>query len=343
MKTWRVLVTGIGGDLGQAVMKALRLAGRFEIFGCDADATGIGGLFTPCVSSPTASAAAYIPFLDQYCRKWEIAAVTPASEPEIAALSRLGRMQLPGGAKVVSQPAEYLDIYGDKLVAMQALSGHVPLAPFADGENRQAVEDLVAEAGFPLVVKPRRSRGSRFFRVVENQPDLARALTEIPSPLVQQFLSGGDQEYTVGVFACGDSCVGIAFRRSLGAVGCSWYAETSENPEVLRYAIDVARASRLRGAANIQVRKCPEGVRLLEINPRFSSLAAARAVCGFNDVAWSVDLALGQPIELKTAGFRQIRFRRFFQEAIDFGDGFRTLPEWRPREDTADGSPGAEN
>jgi hypothetical protein len=108
-----------------------------------------------------------------------------------------------------------------------------------------------------------------------------------------------------------------------------------EDPEVVAYAEEIARASALRGSANVQVRKTGEGVRLLEINARFSSLALARAFAGFRDVEWSVGLALGREPELPRRGYRNIRFHRFVHEMVDEGSGYAPVPQWsrwfRPR------------
>jgi biotin carboxylase len=83
----------------------------------------------------------------------------------------------------------------------------------------------------------------------------------------------------------------------------------------------------------VQVGKTDEGPLLLEINPRFSSLAAARGVSGFTDVEWSIKIALGLEIILP-GDYKHIRFRRFFHELIDLGEGFQALADWSPRQCT---------
>lgn len=329
----RVLVTGVSGDVGQAVIKALRLSTEsVHCDGCDSDASGAGAAFVERFSVvPRADDPAYLEELTRVCRAWNVDAVIPASEAEIAVLGRLGQPPaLPSGTAIVCQPWPWVERYGDKLRCMEQLSVAVPLAPFADGADRAAVERLIAQAGFPVVVKARRSYGSRSLRIAQERTQLAEALRHTDQPMVQALLDGEGEEFSVGAFGANGWLTTIAFRRRLGPSGCSWVADMVEDADVLDYAAKVARASALQGSANIQVRKTHHGVRLLELNPRFSSLAAARAACGFRDVEWSLRLALGRLIERPSGAYQRLRFQRFFHELIDTGEGFRAVAEWMP-------------
>ena len=123
----------------------------------------------------------------------------------------------------------------------------------------------------------------------------------------------------------------MAFKRELGPRGATWYADNFEqDSEILKYANDIAEVTGLHGSCNIQVRKSSNGVRLLEINPRFSSLVAARSVCGFKDLEWSINLALGRKIVHDNSNYKKIRFQRYLHEMIDFGNGYKCVTEWTP-------------
>ena len=336
----RVLVTAVGGDLGQAVVKALRLSSRpLECHGCDVDPDSVGRVFVDEFHGvpPASEVDGYREELNEVCRSRNIHVVIPASDAEIDVLSRVGTLSC--GSVVVSQPAAWIDTYGDKLRCMRALDGHVELAPFADGADAGQVERLVREEGYPLVIKARRSSGSRSLSVAKDERELAIALAETASPLVQAYIGAELGEYSVAVFACDSFEAVIGFRRKLGPGGSSWLAETTDDEQVLEYARKVSRAVGARGSINVQVRKGAAGVRLLEINPRFSSLAAARALCGFRDVEWSLDLALGDSPATPAQPFRSIRFRRFLGEAVDLGEGFAPVAEWGARVRISGSSP----
>ncbi len=327
----RVLVTAVGGDLGQAVVKSLRLSKEpIEIYGCDVDIESLGKAFVDSYHLvPLASEKIeYRQTLNQLCQSFEIQAVLPASEPE---LNELSQYPLPCDVPLVCQKAGWIDLYGDKLNCFRALEGKVELASFVDGGNIEAVNDLVSQTSFPVVIKSRRSSGSQSLCIAHNHKELKTYLAKTPLPLVQEYIEDWEGEYSIGIFATDKFKTAIAFRRKLGPKGCSWFAETSYDSDILNYALDIARFTRLRGSANVQVRKTKSGVRLLEINPRFSSLAAARAICGFKDVEWSVRMLLGMEIETPVSKYKYIQFRRFLHELVSFGEGFQAILEWCPK------------
>lgn len=324
----RVLVTGVDGDSGQGLVKALRLSkSPLEIHGCDVSGRGLGGTFVRSlhVVPPASAGPAYIERLDAVCRKHRFDAVVPSTPVEIDALRG---EPLPCGVPVISLGPSYRETYDDKLRCYRALEGAVPLAPYADGEDLQAVGRLVRQRGYPVIVKRRRGRGGESFHVVSREEELASALEKTADPVVQAFLGDEGGEYTVGVFAADGRITAIAFRRRLGRTGSSWFAETVDDPEVEAYAEAIARASGLRGSANVQVRKSAEGVRLLEVNARFSSLSPARAYAGFRDVEWSIELALGRVPDVPRDRYRPIRFHRFVHEMVDDGAGYAPVPQW---------------
>ncbi len=330
----RLLVTAVQGDFGQGFVKALRLSRDVaQIHGCDASASGVGGTFVDsfAVVPPAASGKPYTDRLEGLCASLGIHAVIPGSPAEIDALCRLGSPPaLPSGVPVVCLDANYRDVFDDKLHCYRALEGEVALAPYADGSDPEAVRRLIDAHGFPLIVKRRQGQGGLSFHVVQRMEQLAPAIAATPGPVVQGFIDEDQGEFSIGIFAAEGQETAIAFRRRLGRTGSSWFAETVEDADVLAYARTIARTSGLRGSANIQVRKSSKGVRLLEVNARFSSLAPARAWAGFRDVEWSVALAVGRIPELPTAPYRPFRFQRFVHEMVDDGSGFACVPEWTP-------------
>jgi len=338
-KRLRILVTGVDGDSGQGLVKALRMSRMpMEIHGCDSSARGVGATFVSSLYVvPSASeGATYVDQLDRICRRHRIDALVPSTPVEIDALCSLALPpELPSGVPVICLPALYRNIYDDKLLCYRALEHAVPLAPYADGANPGDVRSLVDRFGFPLVVKRRRGRGGESFHVVRQAEELAPALQKTQDPVVQKFIDDEGGEFTAGIFSAEEIVTSIAFRRRLGRTGSSWYAETADDAEVRSYAEAIARASGLRGSANVQVRRTSEGIRLLEVNARFSSLSLARAYAGFRDVEWGVALGLGETPDVPKNGYRTIRFQRFVHEMIDDGGGYAPVPQWsrwgRPR------------
>jgi carbamoyl-phosphate synthase large subunit len=331
----RVLVTGVGGTLGQGIVKALCLADMpLEISGCDAMQDSVGAAFVKIFHQvPLAIDPSYIEILDAICEKNGYSAVLPSTEQEISILSRTASPpRLPSGAVVICHDAQFFNSFSDKLSCARALAQAVNVGRFADGTDAGDVERLVADAGFPLVVKPRRGSGSRSLRIVSNVESLQKALADVPVPFVQEHFPDDLGEFSAGIFTCEDFDSVLTFRRELCGEGCSMKAETSDDLAVADYCTRIGRAMRLRGAANVQVRKACFGVRLLEVNARFSSLVAARAAAGFRDAEWWLRLRLGMGIPAPPGVYRKLRFERYFHDLVDFGDGFKGVSEWSPRQ-----------
>ncbi|MFA5167181.1 MAG: ATP-grasp domain-containing protein [Candidatus Omnitrophota bacterium] len=323
----KILVTAVGGDLGQSIVKTLLLSRiASEIIGSDINSGGSGanfvGRFHPL--PPATKALAYKKTLNNLCRKKKVDIVIPSSEIEIWTLSKMfPRLVLPCGTKILVQQFSWLSIYGDKLKCMRALLGKIDLHAFTDGSNKEDVARLVKKTGFPLVVKPRQLSGSRSIYIAKNRKELDFFVKKVHSPIVQEYLDDSGGEFSVGAFVCDRFTELISFKRRLGSVGCTWFAELDQDQDVLAYSQKLARLARLRGAANFQLRKTTKGVRLLEINPRFSSLVAARAMAGFTDLEWSIRDRFQLPLVKPIRPYRAMRFQRFFHELVDFGKGYR--------------------
>ena len=335
-KLLRILVTGIGGDLGQAIIKSLRLITdhKIDVFGCDATSDTVGNAFVAtCFSIPAAGDADYIDRIVTICKQHDIHAVIPATEPEIYELSKVKEtVESRSGTVIICQKHSWFKHFQDKLKCFRSLDGKVELASFADGSCPDEIDALVQKCRFPYIVKPRFSSGSKSIQIVHEATQLYESIKTIHLPVVQEYIDDTYGEFSIGIFVCDEFTTAIAFKRQLGQLGTSWYAENLINePDLINYAYDIAKAAQLHGSCNIQVRKGKDGFRLLEINPRFSSLVAARAACGFRDLEWSVLMGLGLKIPSTGFNYKQIRFRRFLHEVVDFGDGYNAVKQWSPR------------
>jgi len=332
----RVLVTGVGGDLGQALVKCLRLIDRpVQVFGCDAATDSVGAAFVDeFFVSPFADEKDYLASIQDISQKKDIQAIIPGCEADIFALSQaIAECGFSCGIPVVCHEYPWLKVYGDKLQCFRALDGKVKLASYADGSNQDEVTVFVRENEFPCIVKSRRSYGSKSLRIANDEKQLHNLLTETNVPLLQEYIDDSYGEFSIGVFVCDDFSSAVAFKRTLGPVGASWYADNlDQHEDILEYSMRIAETSNLRGSCNIQVRNSSKGVRLLEINPRFSSLVAARAACGFKDLEWSLYTALQIEFPKPDSNFKPLKFRRYFQEMLDFGEGYAGIDEWLPRQ-----------
>jgi carbamoyl-phosphate synthase large subunit len=330
----RVIVTAAGGDLGQAVVKCLRIGSRdYEIHGCDMQTDVTGTLFLEHFHKlPSAGDASYVSRLDSLCREHQIAAVIPCSELEISRLCALdSHPTLPGGARIVSQSSQINAIYGDKLKCFERLDGKVRLADFSDAKERAVAQRFIDSHSFPLCMKERVSSGNKGVIILKTAEEFSYEWPHFRQPLLQAFIEGENLEYSIGVFTHEAETRIISYRRRLDRLGCSWFAELDQPQEVIDYCRQIASVVNAQGSINIQLRVSRSGPLLLEINPRFSSLAAARAACGFNDVEWSVLQVLGLKLPSVLPPPSTFRYQRFIAESVDFGTGLHVPQAWAPR------------
>jgi carbamoyl-phosphate synthase large subunit len=299
-----VVVTGAGAPPGVSIFKALRqsaLAPR--IVAVDADPLSVG-LFR-------ADAAYVLPRIDrdergylegfeEICLRERAALACFGSEIEMRRLAPVkDAVERRTGAILVLNQAWAIDAFMDKwnLTVVLREKG-IPVPDTALASDAEAARALLARHGFPLVLKPRCGSGSRNLFVLRSEEELAFFSRYVPDAVVQEYLLPDDEEYTVGLYRSPRAgYVGqIAFRRKLAA-GLTYKAEVVHDDEIAACCRKLVESFDVWGPVNVQLRKTPAGVRVFEVNLRFSSSAVMRAHLGFNEPELCLrDLVLEQPI-----------------------------------------------
>jgi predicted ATP-grasp superfamily ATP-dependent carboligase len=163
-----------------------------------------------------------------------------------------------------------------------------PRTVFPDGPDR-AVESA-SELEFPLVVKPRRSSGSRGIRVVRNSEELDAGYRRIhekyPKPLIQEYIPSGDR-YDVCLLYGPDGAPRYRFvqkeiRHFPVEMGPSTVQESVQFPELVELAERLLRPLSWYGIAEVEFMVDPRDgtLKLMEINPRFWNSLELSALCG---------------------------------------------------------------
>ncbi|GEJ56254.1 ATP-grasp domain-containing protein [Anaeromyxobacter diazotrophicus] len=300
------LVTGAGAPPGVSIFKALRQSAlRPRVVATDADPISVGlfradaGYVLPRV---TADEPAYLSRLEEVCRRERVDLVCFGSEVEMRRVAPFrAELERRTGARLVVNEAALLERFMDKWGMFEALHDRgLPVPETVLAGDRAAAAALVARRGFPLILKPRHGSGSRDLHLVKSAGELAWLTEHVPEPVLQEHLLPDDEEYTVGVYRSPRSgYLGqITFRRSLAA-GLTYKAEVVFDEEIAAACRRVVEAFDLWGPVNLQLRKTREGVRVFEINLRFSSSAVMRAHFGFNEAELCLrDLVLGEPLAM---------------------------------------------
>ncbi len=280
-----VLVTGIGGNVAQGVLRILRdIDLDLTVIGTNTRELSAGNHLCDAVYRvPLAVDAAYPDALRRICEKHGVALIVPCTDDESVHAHRA----VGADFKVAGTAPDTSAVFFDKLETVRVLSAAgVPFAPGClpseyDGRFEQ------------VIVKPRTGRGSR--GIVRNPPD-PRAFDD--RHLVQRLVSGTEITSGIYVRANGELHGVITFERELDATGTTVRCHVAHQHDdaVLGVVRSLVDAFPIRGCCNVQSIASPDGsIWPFEVNCRVSGTASIRHSLGFRDVEWLVrELLLGE-------------------------------------------------
>jgi carbamoyl-phosphate synthase large subunit len=304
-----VLITGVGGGVGQSVLKALRDT-PYEAVGVDSDALAAG---LHAVHSGylgwEATHEAYIDRLLSICRLEHCRLIFAGHDIELIPLSQHRSLfEAESIIPVVSSP-EVIGICDDKLATSAFLKDHgFPCA------STYSLRD-VATPSFPLILKPQlggaRSRRTYLARC-EREFQVYRRLVDPDNCIVQEYIEG--DEFTCGTVSFAGRLYGsITMRRFLRG-GDTYKAFVEKRPEIDSLLQEVVRDLQPFGPCNFQLRLKNRTPVIFEINARCSGTTAARALAGFNEPLMVADYLL-KGIQPRYE-IREVTFLRYWQELM---------------------------
>ncbi len=298
MSKLNILVTGVGSEVGQGIIKALRLSKyKCNIVGSDANPDSAGFFMSDShYVIPMAASKDYLDKVINICKNNGIKLIFPGTDQELKILSKNRLLFKNINTLLIVQPEKLLDIFSSKYNTYQFLKDNgipVPETMLIDG--KVDIKKVVSRFGFPVILKPDFSNGSKNIYLAHGKEELNLylQLSKNKQYVVQQYLPDEDEEYTCAVFNCKrlKEPYVIIFKRKL-VEGVSGIAEVIFDEDIMSVCRKVAKYSDLEGAINIQLRKFKNIPFIFEINPRYSSTVGIRANCGFNDVQMAVDYFL---------------------------------------------------
>lgn len=287
---FNVLVTGVGGDIGQSIIKCIRSGfDSAVIVGTDIDKYAAGASKVDrFYLVPLASESSYIDSIRSIALEESIHVIIPSTEIEISVLSK-HKKELNDHFQVMINKPEIISTFFDKFFTVSFLAKNN--LPFP---RTFLLDDFNGQIDYPFLIKLRRGSGSRGVHFIGNSVDFDYYRRLYPNSIVQEILGDSDHEYTVGVFSYGEEVHSITFRRYLGFGGMSRYVETVENSDIKILAEKIARVTGLRGSINVQLR-LHKGIPVpFEINPRISSTVYFRHYFGFKDLVWWLEILRGR-------------------------------------------------
>ncbi len=217
------------------------------------------------------------------------ALVVPTVTEELPVAARLREALREHGCTLCLSGPAGIDVANDKLATVLELERRGVAVP-STLAGQTAHAEVAATFGFPLLSKPRFGRGGRGVLVHRTLADLERANPE-EEVVWQEFLPG--EEFDVNLFAERDGPVTAAVvlrKTSLrdGLVGNAQGVERVERGDIRTLAVAAARALRLEGPLDVDVRSRTDGgPAVLEVNARIgANVLSAREVLEALDDAW---------------------------------------------------------
>jgi len=275
MKT--IIVTGIGGVVGQGIVRNARGMNRdLRIVGVNVSRVSAGNhLCDEVVEVPYAYDENYINAMLKVVSETGAELIIPSTDYESYYLAK---HQVQFAIPIAASPAEVTFFCLDKYRNWEAFSKHnIPFAPSVLPSQFKGEFER-------YIVKPREGRGSRGIHM---QPANVSSFDD--TNLVQQLLEGPEITSTIYALRNGSILGSITMRRELESGNTARAEVTKEyDEEIETLAGQMIQAFPFRGSFNIQSKVTSQGIVPFEINCRISGTNSIRSQFGFNDVAFTI-------------------------------------------------------
>lgn len=314
MRKYNVLITGVGGDIGQSIARILgELDFIDRIIGTDISNDNAGHFYCDWVFTiPKSNESNYFEELTRIIRENDVQFLIPTSEPELKTFGLDSKVQNISGAEVIMANANAHNIGFDKLKTIKFLEENN--LPFP----KTSLISKLSSVEYPAIIKDRFGSGSKQLFFCAKNENLEWYKKQHPDFIVQELIDSPDMEFTCGVFR---SSIGetrsILFKRELMPGGLTGKASLFKSEIIKNLTIQVAEKLDLVGSINIQLRIRNNIPYIFEINPRFSSTVYLRHKLGFQDVYWSLLDKLKSDIPNYTE-VKSAKYYRAYTEFIEF-------------------------
>jgi len=261
MRKLKVIRSAVGSMPSLGLIKELQKSG-IEVIGIDANPLSFGLYFlNKSYVIPTANNSKFIGELIKIIDKEKPNAILSGPEEEILVLAKNKKILEEKGVVVLCPDLKSVKICIDKVKTSKIFRKLGIPTPrlFIKKE----------EAEFPCIIKPRFGRGSSDIYITENKDELYFYLKRVNNPIIQEFIKG--EEYTVDILADkqGNALSVVPRIRLETESGISTKGKIIYDDTIIRYCKKIVKELKLFGPSCIQCIKNSEGIKFIEINPRF--------------------------------------------------------------------------
>lgn len=285
---------------------------RVELVNCFKDARdslGIKGNVVACDLSNTAPAIYhadknylvsrildenYIPEIVDICKKEDIHLIVPTIDTELYKLAEAREyIESNTNAKVLVSDMSVVKICRDKYNTQAFFEEN------GFGMPRLIDEEVIKNKNykFPLFIKPLNGSSSINTFKVNNEKELEFFLEYVPEPILQDFMEG--EEYTIDAFVDFEhNPITIVPRERLATrSGEVLKGLVKKDREIIETIKNVIKVLKPIGHITLQCMKTNEGIKFIEINPRFGGGAPISIKAGADSPMNLYRLLLGEKLE----------------------------------------------
>jgi len=305
--TVNIGITCVGSGIGQSAVNALRLCSdTYRIIEFDANPLAFGGFFCDVFHKTIPNQeVGYVESLIDICCREHIKVIIPGLDDDLVLLSRAKKLFNDHNITVLVSPESVIELCRDKKRLSQEQFSLFPeiVASYSCEEAEEEIEK--GRLCFPLIAKPRTGSGSVGVRLVKNLDEFRKIS---PDYIIQPFIlldaSDPDSSFLIEGMGKGDvmqvaeiSIQYLISRRGkvMGKMATRNRLKAGVPVEIIPVDIPLIWHSTQRivehlmrlgawGPVNFQGRLLSNGIRIFEINPRFTGLTGLRAKIGFNEV-----------------------------------------------------------
>jgi carbamoyl-phosphate synthase large subunit len=273
-----ILVTGIGGNVGQGILRNTIACGKaVRIVGVNVESVSAGTHLCDIVYQvPFSYDEAYIGVIRRICQKEKVDCIIPSTDYETVYLAKHRR----------SLPVVATSSYGVNMTFLDKYKTWQKFAAYGIPFAETALPSEYKEMFNSNIVKPREGRGSRdiFYE--------SKNARKFPDTFVVQKLYKGTELLTAFyVTKSGSLHSMITFSRELlGGMTVKCMVVRSYDKQLWKIIRLIMKHFAVRGSCNMQSIATADGnVIPFEINSRISGTNSIRSQFGFTDVAWTID------------------------------------------------------
>ncbi|MBN1549595.1 ATP-grasp domain-containing protein [Candidatus Babeliales bacterium] len=312
----KVLIAGISGaSLGTEILKCLKLARDYTIYGADISPYAYGLYQNEFEKTFTVSSGSYISDILSIVQSYNIAVIIPGGEEPLSLLMANKHIFDEYNIRLAINDPATISVCQNKLKTFEFLQKHHIAIPRTE---RLVGTAQLASFDYPCIIKPSTdSGGSVFVSFAETEEEAISHYKHlkkigISEIIIQEYISHQDGEFTVGVLSSpeGEIIDTVGLKK---VFGCKMsYKEKSEKsiissgysqglidnfPEIHKQAEKISQTLQSKGPLNIQGRIKNSVFHPFEINCRFSASSYLRAMAGVNDIDIFIKSMLNLPYE----------------------------------------------